>query len=238
MWNRADPAERGTSETGKRESRRANAALRDYLLMGTGRSINKLVAKYAADPAAPTKSRVTIAAWSGDFAWVARSQQFDELQQAKTRQEYDERRAAIMENGLALTHERVAKLVKLFDQLEQYAVDEERVWLKDVKSVRVGTGIEMSEDGKTREVGEYERVDLIRFNDALIGKMLETLAALAAETGGRVRKAELTGKDGGPIRTAASLVDLSKLSDAELAALEEIMEKADAGTDDPGRSAG
>jgi hypothetical protein len=90
MWDQADPAARAISDkTGKRESKRANAALRDYLLMGASRSISKLLAHYENDPNAPTNSRTTIALWSSEFSWVARSEQFDQIQQAKALEAYE-----------------------------------------------------------------------------------------------------------------------------------------------------
>jgi phage terminase small subunit len=46
-------------------------------------------------------------------------------------------------------------------------------------------------------------------------------------------KMELTGKDGGPIKTAAAPVDLSQLSDDELEALEALLAKANTSEGDP-----
>ena len=237
-WNRFDPAQRATRDNGKPETKRANQALRDYLYMGAARSLRKLIEMYANSANPPTRSWNSISSWSAGFAWVARAERFDEIQREKAQAEYDARRREIMETGLALDHERVEKLKRLHAQLDEYLKREDLVWLKDSKSIRVGTSLKMSEDGKLSSVGDYEVIDTITFNAALIGKYLETIEALAAETGGRVRKAELSGPHGGPIRTSHTPVDLSKLSDDDLAALEALLEKADADADEPGRSAG
>ncbi len=238
-WNRSDPLERSTAEDGKRESKRANQAVRDYLLMGPARSLRKLLASYQGDENAPTHSWAQLSFLSVKFDWVARSEQFDKLQQDKARAEYEARRVEIMSTGLALEHERVEVLKRLHEKLNGYLSDENLVWLRDTKAIRTGSHIEVGENGKMAVAGDYQVIDTITFNAALIGKVLETVDALAAETGGRVRKTELTGKNGGPIRTADSPVNLGLLSDEELEEYEKLTEKAagDASSN-AGRSAG
>lgn len=237
-WNRNDPAERATAN-GKPETKRANQALRDYLMMGSGRSLNKLLAMYAQDLNPPTRSHKSMSRWSVIYEWVARADTFDEIQHAKVQAEYDARRKQIMETGLALDHERIEKLKQLHTKLDGYLLDEENVWLRDAKSIRVGSSIEKTGEDKFTVVGEYERIDLIAFNAPLIGKILETIDALAAETGGRVRKTELTGKNGGPIRTSESPVNLAALNNEELEELERLTEKAAGDANiNAGRSAG
>jgi hypothetical protein len=87
------------------------------------------------------------------------------------------------------------------------------VWLPDVKQVGSGENA--------------ERVDIVKFNSALIAEYRSTLADLAAETGGRRQKQEVehTGKNGGPIETTVKH-DLSRLSVDELKAMRDMVTKA------------
>jgi len=89
-----------------------------------------------------------------------------------------------MDYGLALDYERVRKLKRLADFLEGQvyergeAGDYHNVWLPDVKSV--GSG-ELA-----------ERVNIERFNGALISEYRAVLDDLAKETGGRAKRLDLT----------------------------------------------
>ena len=88
-WNKDDPLERAIAEDGRRETKRANQAFRDYALMGAGRSLGKLFAIFSttrppdAHQILVTKSLNTLKTWSTDFFWVARANRFDELQAEK-----------------------------------------------------------------------------------------------------------------------------------------------------------
>jgi len=89
-----------------------------------------------------------------------------------------------MQSGLALAHERVHKLKDLSGFLEGqlYEVGENgvyhNVWLPDVK--QIGSG-------------EFaERVDIERFNAAIIDQFRATLDDLAKETGGRKTHTDIT----------------------------------------------
>ncbi len=134
-------------------------------------------------------------AWSAENDWVARASNYDaELEQAK-----NERRRKELETGMALDYERVRKLKRLAaflegeiyfegDSVERVADDDEsgvesdshpKVWLADVKQVGVGE--------------KAVRVDLVRFNAALISEYRAALDDLAKEVGGRKAKTELSG---------------------------------------------
>lgn len=189
------------------ETPRAVQACNDYLRMGPGRSLSKLLAKYARNhkKTQPTESFDTLKGWSADYDWQLRAAAYD----AETEVAKNEKRRQVMEQGLALDFERVTKLKRLARFLEgqifakQHGDDQSgdedgvtgaqypHVWLKDVK--QIGSG----EDA--------ERVDLVRFNAAILAEYRAALADLAAETGGRKQKSEVLN------------IDLSKLSDDQLA---------------------
>jgi len=226
----SDQVERYVGKKGKSESPRARRAFEDYLRMAPGRtqarSLRNLLAAYQQDPLAPTKSWTTLTNWSAEYEWVQRAAQFDRAQSARLAAEYEEQRRTIMESGLALVHERVGKLVEIFDRLYKDFEEDKNVWVKEAKGI--GSGY------------NFKEVEVVRFNAGLIGELRATLDDIAAEVGGRPRKTELTGKGGGPIRASAVPFDTSKLSNDELAMLEEILESA-SGDDEPaepGRSAG
>ena len=121
----------------------------------------------------------TLLRWSSRYNWAGRAALYDQAaEDAKTA-----RAREIMASGLALAHERVAKLQELAAfleaQLYEKSVDGDypNVWLPDVKQIGSGKFA--------------ERVDLERFNSSLIEQYRETLDDLAKETGGRKQQHEV-----------------------------------------------
>ena len=180
------------------ESDKAVQACNDYLRLGPGRSLSRLAEKYTKTRrnSSPTDSEYTLRAWSAENEWVARASIYD----AELEQEKNERRRKEMESGMALDYERVRKLKRLAAFLEgeiyfeaeatESSVNEDgeyvaasnahpKVWLADVKQVGSGPKV--------------ERVDLVRFNAALIAEYRAALDDLAKEAGGRKAKTELSG---------------------------------------------
>lgn len=166
----------------KRESIRAVEACNDWLRLGPGRTLRGLLDSYSKieKNEAPTTSRATLMAWSSRYLWAKRAEEYDTRLEA----EKNERARQIMESGLALIYERVGKLKTLADFLEgqMYEQGEDdvfhNVWLPDVK--QIGSG-------------EYaERVDIERFNAAIIAEFRATLDDLAKETGGRKQAMDVT----------------------------------------------
>ncbi len=190
------------------ESDRAVIACNDYLRLGPGRSLAKLLQKGAKKnkKELSTESESTLKKWSADYDWRARSSAYDAgLEAAK-----NERRRKEMEAGLALDYERVRILKRLAKLLGDQLFDEggtangadgidgadgrayPNLWLADVKQIGAG---------------EFaERVDLVRFNAALVEQFRSALADLAAETGGRKQKVDHT----------IANIDYGRLSDDQL----------------------
>jgi hypothetical protein len=206
MWDAENPAERMAGET-----RRAHGALSLYLAMGPARSLQKL-AEYPRDTPVGLLPINSLKKWCRRYAWVERARAFDDQAARALAAAYEARRAEIMEHGLALTHERVDKLYRRFDELEKLMQEPDNVLCPDFKSIREGD--------------EFVKIRTVRFNQALFDTWRGILGDIAAEVGGRIRRAELTGKDGGPIRTAESHVNLAALTNEELAELERLTEKA------------
>lgn len=187
------------------ESDKAVIACNDYLRFGPGRSLSALVQKYteAHKRTSPTESLNTLLKWSSAWGWVERAATFDmEWEHIK-----DDERRKVMQYGLALDFERVTKLKRLADFLENqiYESGEDglfhNVWLPDVKQIGAG---------------EYtERVDIERFNAPLIGEYRSVLDDIAKEVGGRIKKSELTGRDGGAIEISAPQVYLPAIDETD-----------------------
>jgi len=156
--------------------------------MGPARSLSVLAEKYADTPQnAPTLRLGTLKKWSQRCGWVERASEYDTRLDAEKNARADE----IMRSGLALAHNRVEKLRALAGFLEEQMYEQgedgvyHNVWVPDVKQIGSGESA--------------ERVDLERFNPALISEYRATLDDLAKETGGRIHKSEITGKDGTPL---------------------------------------
>lgn len=139
----------------------------------------KLLEKYHEIPQdAATLSLNTIQAWSKTFDWMNRAIEYDteiDLQKSARRKE-------IMESGLALDFERTSELKRLghflIEQLYEQGEDGSyhNLWVPDVK--QIGSG-------------EYaERVDIEKFNAAIISELRGVLDDIAKETGGRKQRQE------------------------------------------------
>jgi len=165
----------------KDESDKAATALNDWLRLGSGRSLTRLLEKYTdLHYNAPTLSLDTLKNWSKRFRWQERASEFDASWEARKNAE----REAILGYGLAHTYERVRKLYRLADLLESQIYERgelgalHNLWLPDVKAI--GSG-------------EFaERVDIERFNSPLLEQYRKVLEDIAKEVGGRVQKQEVS----------------------------------------------
>lgn len=142
----------------------------------------------------PTRSKATLNQWSSKFEWVNRAATYD----AEIERQKNDRARDIMQSGLALEHERAEKLKALAAFLEGQLYERgedgvyHNVWLPDVK--QIGSG-------------QYaERVDIERFNAALLSEYRATLDDIAKETGGRKQN----------INTRSMNVDVANLTDEQL----------------------
>jgi len=182
--------------TGERQSNESDSAViacNDWLRLGPGRSISVLLAQYLDKSnllkkfKPPSTSAKTLATWSSRFDWPERATTFD----AQWEQLKNQEREAELNFGLSLDYERVRKLKRLADFLETQLYEQGKdgkfhnVWLPDVKILGHGD--------------KAEQVEIERFNAALIAQYRETLEDLAAEVGGRIKRQEHSGKDGGAI---------------------------------------
>lgn len=122
----------------------------------------------------------TLKNWSSRYNWQDRAEEYD----AELEHQKNERRQQVMESGLALDFERVDQLKRvghfLIDQIYEQGEDGtyHNIWLPDVK--QIGSG------------NSAERVDIERFNAAIIGELRGVLDDLAKETGGRIKGVDVT----------------------------------------------
>jgi hypothetical protein len=188
--------------SGQRQKSETDAAVQacnDWLRMGAGRSLRELTHNYSQQVTRnkrfkpPTEDYENLRQWSSKFSWAERAAEYDANFEALKNEE----RQAVFNQALALDFGRVKELIELADLLKEqiYEQDEDgkfyNIWNPDVKSI--GSG-------------EFaERVDIERFNSALISEYRATLADIAKEVGGRVAKQEVTGANGGAIKVDATL---------------------------------
>lgn len=193
------------------ESDNAVVACNDYLRMGIGRSLRKLYENYRQQFASetpttttPTKRLETLFEWSAQFNWQSRAAEYDAAWEAQK----DLERRAVMAEGLALDYERTRKLLRLADFLEEQIYEKSapdpitgrqthhNVWVPDVKSIGGG---------------EFaERVDIERFNAALLSEYRAVLDDIAKEVGGRIKKADVT-SGGKAIPILVTKMDMDEL---------------------------
>lgn len=168
------------------ESQKAITACNDWLRLGPGRSIPKLLAYYQTQTEIikkfepPSASAKTLGTWSSRFKWPEREALYD----ANWEERKNAEREQEMGLSLALDYERVRKLKALAGLLEAQIFERDddgrfiNIWLDDVKSVGSGD--------------KAERVDLVRFNSALVDQYRAVLDDLAKETGGRIQRKDMT----------------------------------------------
>ncbi len=180
------------------ESVRAVLACNEFLRMGPARNVAALCRRFkrlaqleSGADAVPTVSNTTLYSWSWDFEWFKRAELYD----ARVDKDKTDLARESMNTGLAMPHLRVDKLKMLAAKLEQEIYREGRLWLPDVKQIGMGKNA--------------TRVELIRFNGALVEQYRGVLSDLAEETGGRWK-----------INRNFNY-DLDKLSDEQLQALAE-----------------
>lgn len=208
------------------ESDIAVMACNDWLRMGSGRSISKLLQHYQEQSnfikgfTPPSLSADTLYTWSSEFGWAERKQIYDaDIEMRKNR----ELRQA-MELDLSNPSGRIMKLIKLASLLEGQIYEQDadgtfhNIWVPDVKSVGSGKNVEI--------------IDIERFNAPLIDQYRGVLNDIAAETGGRVRHAKITHEftwvheaiddlREGRATPEMFIEEFGSLEDARLAALEE-----------------
>lgn len=169
----------------KNESDKAVIACNDWLRMGPGRTLPDLLERYidTNQNQSVTGSLATLRDWSMKYEWSERAAAYDATWEARKNAE----RTAILEYGLAHEYERLRKLYRLAALLEAQIYERglegvlHNLWVPDVKSI--GSG-------------EFaERVDIERFNSALIEQYRKVLEDIAKETGGRVNRTDITTGD-------------------------------------------
>lgn len=165
-------------QTATGESPRARQAWADYLAMGPGRSLERLVERYKSGTrSAPTRRLTTLKCWSGMFDWQNRLQAIASEQIAMATAAESARIREIMESGVAVTHERVAVLKELHDLLLSDLRDPDKRWLTDVKGIGQGDN--------------WTQIEVERFNSAELEQLRGLLDDIAKETGGRPKTIRL-----------------------------------------------
>lgn len=174
----------------EKETNNAILACNDWLRLGPGRTIPKLIDSYQIKSdtikrfEAPSTSLKTLQTWSCRFNWAERATEFDAVYEARMNAE----REAELNYGLALDYERIRALKRLGDLLTDQLYERDpdgnliNLWVADVKQIGSGR--------------DAEQVDIERFNSALITQLRGVLDDLAKEVGGRVQKVSGVGKDG------------------------------------------
>lgn len=112
------------------------------------------------------------------WKWEERAAAWDAQLDTQIEQQIAAEEKRIIRAHYALKHKRIQELDTIVTRLIGYLEDEHNVWLPDVKGI--GTG------------PTAERVDLIRFNDALFAQIRGYFADIAAEKGDRVKNNKMS----------------------------------------------
>jgi hypothetical protein len=161
-----------------------------FRLMGTRRSVNAVFRREFQRTARIRENQRGLEA-GGDWYdtakrwnWEQRARAYDEYQRAKEDQIIAEERERVLRSGFALMHKRIKELDRLTRKLIKMTNDEAKVWLQETRTF-----------GTDEESTTVEKVE---FNAPLFTLIDKYLGSIAAEMGERVKKTEVTGKDGAP----------------------------------------
>lgn len=208
------------------ESDVAVQACNDWLRMGSGRSISKLLQHYQEQSkfirgfTPPSLSADSLYTWSSEFGWAERKRIYD----ADTEMRKNRQLRQVMELDLSNPHGRIGELIQLAELLKGQIYEQDtdgtfhNIWVPDVKSVGSGDKVEI--------------IDIERFNAPLIDQFRGVLDDIAKETGGRVRHAKITHEftwvheaiddlREGRLSPELLIEEFGSLEDARLAALED-----------------
>jgi hypothetical protein len=164
------------------ESHKVIVACNDWLRWGPGRDMKKLAEQYQRTPGSPTTKHGTLRTWSVKYGWPGRAEEYDGAIEYEKNARMAEERRLVMEEGIGLDFKRVARLKAIeADLYAQYFFEDDKgdrtkLWLPDVK--QIGSG----EDA--------ERVDIVRFNAALVEQIRGVLSDVASEKGERKLRVE------------------------------------------------
>ena len=210
-WDPSDPTRPATSagphaSQVSPESSRANTALRDYCHLGSIRTCEKLLEKYAHQADAPTHSLATLKKWSTSYAWGARVFAFDEIQRNLADRTFAEYRRSIVETGLSLKHERIEKLKIAYAQLEPYLTQPDFIWSRHVKKIPTPDG-------------GFQFIETRHFNAEIFTQIRGILADIARET----NSLNLSDYSSNPFTG----LNLTSLTNSELELLEKVFARPD-----------
>lgn len=166
-----------SGEIQKGETKRAIQACNDYVRMGPGRSLEKLLVSYQNATESPPSKRIkTLKDWSRNFNWVNRATAYDAEIERQKNEAIAKQRREILESGLALDTERIKVLTSLTNLLNGQVLEIDEGGNQPKLWPKYGT----TEDGE----------ELRKFNAALIRELRGLLDDLAKEVGGRRQRSD------------------------------------------------
>lgn len=171
-FDASDPLSRVAGETAK-----ANLALRDYAMMGPGRSLDKLLDRYqSAAEERPTMRRATLVAWSTRYAWQARVEALDAA--------FREQMAKVEVTERLKSHRRRVKRLEVLGMVADKALAQfnEKLAKKTVTLGDVARAIEIANRGLAAEYGDDPLSRLLDLLADLVGEeKVQRIAAVIAE---------------------------------------------------------
>lgn len=170
-----------------------------FLRLGSKRSVNAVYAKETKQKQVKPSTNIGPEWYEAakQWNWAKRAKDYDEYQRAEEDRIIEEERDKVLRSGFALQHKRIELLDKLSRKLIRYTNDEEKIWIPETKTITTTQGKDKSQE---------QIVEKIVFNAPLFQQIRNYQADIAAEMGERVKKQELTGKDGGSMEFEIELV--------------------------------
>lgn len=151
------------------ESDAARAAFADYVEMGAGRTLEGLVKQYRTRTGpVPTRQLTQVKLWSSTWGWQRRLTAMENRFLIERENEYDRRRAEVMDQGYALDFERVRLLVAMMSRLGNAFVALGESWSRPLndaefdRAIKLVPAVEHLAKGIAQEKGERQKTVNIR----------------------------------------------------------------------------
>jgi hypothetical protein len=167
---------------------------RAYLLMGFKRSVNAVFQLEAEESLGNPRGEAQ-GHWyeyAKKYRWEERAKAYDTHWIEEQDKLIAQEREIVLRSGYALMHKRIEALNKLADKMVRWADEDDKVWLIKTQDV---TG-----DGFSKHTEETV------FNAPMLGMIEKYFDGIAKEKGERVKKQELTGRDGDALEFEIELV--------------------------------
>lgn len=166
-----------------------------FMRLGTKRSVNAVLQKEVKKKQEKTRTNAGPEWYEAakQWNWTNRARDYDEFQRAEEDRIIADEKEKVLRSGYALLHKRVKTLDRLTRKLERWEKNDDKIWIPETRTTIMGENKSVT-------------IEKVTFNHHLYMVIDKYLDSIAKEVGERVKKQELTGKNGEALEFEIELV--------------------------------